>query len=330
MRDFGRRALLAGAGFGLLSSVLAGSRSALAASAYPDHAVRLISPWAPGGSADVLTRIMAERFSSLLGQQFVVENRAGATGTIGHAAVAKARPDGFTLLLGSNSTYAIIPHLMTGLPYQQSELAPIGLMAANPQILCIHPSIPAKDLAGFVAYAKANPGAVTYGSGGVGGTSHLASAMLSTMAGIQMVHVPYRGAGPAQQALVAGEVKALFLDVTTAAPLSESGMLRALAVSTAYRSPVMPSIPTVAESGYPGFESASIFALFAPAGTPELIIETLNRTMLTILAEPATKARLQQLGLDPIGGSPAELAKHIETESAKWGRLIAANGIRLD
>lgn len=321
-----RRALLASAGL----SILAAMQPARAQGTYPDRPVRLISPWAPGGSADVLTRIMGDRLSALLGQQFVVENRAGATGTIGHAAVAKARPDGNMLLLGSNSTYAIIPHLMTGLPYTQAELAPVGLVAANPQILCVHPSIPVTDLAGFVAYVKANPGVVTYGSGGVGGTSHLASAMLASLAGLNMLHVPYRGAGPAQQALVAGEVKALFLDVTTAAPMSESGVVRALAVSTAYRSPVMPAVPTVAESGFPGFESASIFALFAPAGTPEAIIATLNKALNTILAEPATRARLQQLGLDPIGGTPTALAAHIETESAKWGRLIAANGIRLD
>ena len=327
MGRFGRRqALLGGA------TLVAGMTAALAGAqaTYPTRPVRVVSPWAPGGSADVTTRVVADRLTGLLGQQFVVEARAGATGTIGFGSVARSAPDGYTLLLGTNSTYAIAPHLLPSIPYTMAEFAPVALVATNAQIICIHPSVPATDLASFVAYVRANPGRLSYGSGGIGGTSHMASALLATTAGLNMLHVPYRGSGLSQQALLAGEVQMVGLDIASARPFIEAGNLRALAVSSIRRTAAMPNLATIAELGYPNFDSATVFALFAPAGTPSDIVATLNRAINTMLAQPETQARFVSLGLDGTGGTPEELARHVTEESTKWRDLIARTGIKMD
>jgi tripartite-type tricarboxylate transporter receptor subunit TctC len=301
-----------------------------AQASYPTKPVRLVSPWAPGGSADVTTRLVGDRLTGLLGQPFVVEARAGATGTIGFASVARAAPDGYTLLLGTNSTYGIAPHLLPSLPFTMADLAPVALVATNAQIICIHPSIPSNDLASFIAHVRANPGKLTYGSGGIGGTSHMASALLASTAELDMLHVPYRGSGLSQQALLGNEVQMVGLDIASARPFIEAGSVRALAVSSIQRSAAMPNVPTVAELGYPGFDSATVFALFAPAGTPPDILATLNRAINAMLAQPDTRARFVSLGLDGSGGTAEELARHITVESDKWRDLIARTGIRMD
>ncbi|MDP8916384.1 MAG: tripartite tricarboxylate transporter substrate-binding protein, partial [Pseudomonadota bacterium] len=259
-----RRTLLA------LSALLPGV--ARAQGGYPDHPVTVVNPWPAGGSSDSVARILMQRMSADLGQPFVVENRPGATGTLGHAYVARARPDGHTLLLGTNSTYAIAPHLTPSLPYDNDRaFTGISLLATSPQILCVHPSVPVRTLADFLALAEAQPNGLSFGTSGIGGTSHLASEMLMAMAGVSMLHVPYRGGGPAAQALLTGETKVTFIDLITALPFIASGQVRALGTSTTRRAALAPDVPTIAEAGLPGFDSSTDFAFLAPAGTPAAV-----------------------------------------------------------
>ncbi|MPS28086.1 MAG: tripartite tricarboxylate transporter substrate binding protein [Alcaligenaceae bacterium] len=315
---------------GLAAAALMGSGAAFAQDDYPSKPVRLISPWPVGGSADVTTRLVGDRLAALLGQPFVVDARGGAAGTIGFGVVARSSPDGYTLLLGTNSTYGIAPHLLPPTPYKISDFAPVALVAANPQIICIHPSVPAKDLPSFIAHVRAHPGRYSYGSGGKGGTSHMASVLLATTAGLNMLDVPYRGTGPSLQALLAGEVQMVALDVAVAKPLIEAGKVRALAVSSSRRSPAMPDLPTISELGYPGFDSATVYALFAPAGTPANIVAKLNRAINEMLRQPDLRERFIALGLDGMGGTPEEMARYINAESDKWRDVIARTGIKIE
>jgi len=321
-----RRALLQAAA---LAAVPAHAYAADDAGDYPNRTVTVVNPWAPGGSSDSITRILMQRISTDLGQAFVVENRPGATGTLGHAAVARARPDGYTLLLGTNSTYAIAPHLVPNLPYDNDHaFTGISLIARSPQLLCIHPSVPAQDFKAFVALAKAQPGQLTFSSAGIGGTSHLATELLMSMAGINMLHVPYRGGGPSAQALLAGEVKATFIDVITALPFIKEGRVRPLGVSTRTRAPLAPDVPTIEEAGLPGFESATDFAFLAPAGTPDAVIGKLHAAAMVALRAPEVKEKLDAAGIIVIGGSPQEWPAYFAQEVAKWGRIIRERDIR--
>lgn len=327
MGNLNRRHMLA---HGLAAAALMETGIAFGQDNYPSKPVRLISPWPAGGSADVTTRLVGDRLAALLGQPFVVDARGGAAGTIGFGAVARSAPDGYTLLLGTNSTYGIAPHLLPPTPYKMSDFAPIALVATNPQIICIHPSVPAKDLPGFIAHVRANPDRYSFGSGGKGGTSHMAAVLLATTAGLKMLDVPYRGTGLSLQALLAGEVQMVALDVASARPLIEAGKVRALAVSSSRRSLAMPDIPTIAELGYPGFDSATVYALFAPAGTPANIIAKLNRAINDMLKQPDLHERFVKLGLDGVGGTPEEMARHVKAESDKWRDVIARTGIKLE
>ncbi len=327
MGNLNRRHLLVQS---LAATTLLAAGAASAQENYPSKPVRLISPWPAGGSADVTTRLVGDRLASLLGQPFVVEARGGAAGTIGFGSVARALPDGYTLLLGTNSTYGIAPHLLPPTPYKMSDFAPVALVATNPQIICIHPSVPAEDLPGFIAHVRANPDRYSYGSGGKGGTSHMASVLLVTTAGLKMLDVPYRGTGLSLQALVAGEVQMVALDVAAARPLIEAGRVRGLAVSSSRRSPAVPDLPTIAELGYPGFDSATMFALFAPAGTPANIVAKLNRAINEMLKQPDLHERFVKLGLDGVGGTPEEMAHHLKAEFDKWRDVVARTGIKLE
>lgn len=327
MANLNRRHVLVHA---LGATALLSSRGAYAQDAYPSKPVRLISPWPAGGSADVTTRLVGDRMGAILGQAFVVEARGGAAGTIGFGSVARSAPDGYTLLLGTNSTYGIAPHLLPATQYKMSDLAPVALVATNAQIICVHPSVPAKDLPGFIAHVRANPDKYSYGSGGIGGTSHMASVLLANTAGLKMLDVPYRGTGLSLQALLSGEVQMVALDIASARPLVEAGKVRALAVTSSRRTPAMPDVPTIAELGYPGFDSATVFALFAPAGTPAPIITKLNGAVNDALKQPELKARFITLGLDGSGGTPEQLARHVTAESDKWRELIARTGIKAE
>ena len=296
---------------------------------YPNRTVTVINPWPAGGSSDSVTRILVQRMATDMGQPFVVENRPGATGTLGHAAVARARPDGYTLLLGTNSTFAIAPHLYPSLPYDyENAFTPISLVGTNPQIFCVHPSVPVQDFAGFLAKARAEPDKLSFQSSGIGGTSHLATELLMSMAGIRMLHVPYRGGGPAAQALLTGEVNCGFVDVITALPFLRGQQMRAIGVSSTARAPLVPDVPTIAEAGLPGFQSSTDFAMLAPAGLPPAIVARLHAAVVAAVHSVEVRTKLEAAGIEPVGGSPAEWPAYYQREFTRWGEIIRSRGIR--
>lgn len=307
------------------------SVGAVRAQDYPTKPVKVIVPWAAGGSTDSVGRILANKLSESMGQQFVIDNRPGATGTIGHGIAAKSPADGYTLLIGSNSTFAIAPHLYKNLPYDNDHaFAPVSLLAVSPQILSVHPSVPATDLKSFIALAKARPGQLVFSTAGSGATSHLATELLMMMTGTQMVHVPYKGGGPSAQALLSGETMMSFVDVITCLPFAKSGKLRALATSGARRSPMMPEVPTLDEAGLKGYESSTAFAMFTPAGTPRDIVVKLNRELVRALGNPQVKERLISQGIEPIGSSPEEWVAYEKQETEKWGKVVRTRGIKIE
>jgi tripartite-type tricarboxylate transporter receptor subunit TctC len=312
-------------------AALAVFASCVPAQGYPSKVVRLVVPWAPGGSTDSIGRILAQKLSEYTGQQWLVDNRGGATGTIGHAFAAKAAPDGYTLLLGTNSTFAIAPHLYKSLQYDNEKaFAPVSLVAVSPQILSVHPSLPVRNVKELIALARAKPAAIPFSTAGVGATSHMATELMMNMAGIRMTHVPYKGGGPSAQALIGGETALSFVDVITALPQAQAGRLRVIATSTAQRTPLMPELPTIAESGLPGFESVTSFGMFAPAGTAAEIVMRVNREVTKALASADVKDRLRAQGIDPAGTAPDELVAHQKRETAKWGKVIREQGIKFE
>ena len=316
-----------------LAAVLAAVLLPLAAVAqdYPNRPIKLIVPWAPGGSTDSLSRILAQKLSEQMGQLWVIENKPGATGTIGHAVAARAAPDGYTFLFASNSTFSIASHLDKDLTYDDvKSFAPVSWAGFNAQILSVHPSVPVKSYAELVALAKAKPGDINFSTAGIGSTSHLATELLMAMAGIKMTHVPYKGGDPSLQAVLAGETRMSFVDISSAVPHAAAGKLRPLATSTARRISVMPDLPTIAEAGLTGFESMTAFAMFAPAGTPPAIAERVAREIDKALATDDVKRILKAQGVEPVGGPPADLAAFQKTDSAKWGRIIKERGIKFE
>ncbi len=313
----------------LLASVAAPLVARAQEAPYPNHTVTVINPWPAGGSSDSVTRILVQRMAADMGQPFVVENRPGATGTLGHAVVARARPDGYTLLLGTNSTFAIAPHLYASLPYDyEHAFTPISLVGTNPQIFCVHPSVPVQDFSGFLAKARAEPGKLSFQSSGIGGTSHLATELLMSMARIEMLHVPYRGGGPAAQALLTGEVNCGFVDIITALPFLQGGQMRPLGVSSTARAPLVPAVPTIAEAGLPGFQSSTDFALLGPAGMPPAVVETLHAAVVAAVHSAEVSGKLAAAGIEAVGGSPAQWPDYYNREYNKWGEIIRSRGIR--
>ena len=297
---------------------------------FPSRPITVVNPWPPGGSSDTMARVVMQRMSAILGQPIVVENRPGATGTVGHGTVARARPDGHTLLFGTNSTYAIAPHLMEGLPYDSATaFAGISMVGRIAQAFCVHPSVPAATLGEFLALARAQPGQLSFSSAGIGATSHLATEMLMARAGINLLHVPYRGGAPSAQAVVTGEVRASFVDVITALPLRAGGQVRMLGVSTTTRSALANDVPTIAEQGVTGFESSTDAGFFAPAGTPEPILRRLNEALREALGHPETRQAILAMGAEPIGSTIEAFAAYLTRESAKWGEIIRSRGIRM-
>lgn len=316
----------------LLAATLAlpALRTAQAQAPWPARPVTMVNPWPAGGSSDTMTRLFAQRFSQVFGQNFVVENRAGASGTIGHNHVAQQRPDGYTLLFATNSTYAIAPHLISPLPYDnRAAFTGISLVARTAQSVCVHPSVPVNTIQDFLAYVRARPGEINFSSAGIGATSHLATELLMAAAGLNMVHVPYRGGAPSAQAVIAGETKMSFIDAITALPHRAAGTLKVLAVSTATRSPLAQDVPTLQEAGVAGFESSTDMALMAPANLPEAIVTRLSEAVRAAVTDAAFRQQIVAQGADPVGGSPAEFAAYWTAESAKWGDLIRARGIRM-
>jgi tripartite-type tricarboxylate transporter receptor subunit TctC len=315
----------------VLALVAAMAPAAAHAQDYPVKAVRLIIPWAAGGSTDSIGRILAQKLNEYTGQQWVIDNRAGATGTIGHALAAKAPPDGYTILLATNSTFAIAPHLYKTLQYDNDKsFAPISLVAISPQILSVHPSLPVKSVKDLITLAKARPGQISFSTAGVGATSHMATELLMNMAGIRMTHVPYKGGGPSAQALIGGETALSFVDVITALPQAQASRLRPIATSTASRTALMPQLATIAESGLPGFESVTSFAMFAPAGTSKEVVARVQRELVKAVNTSDVKEKLRAQGIDPVGSGPEELITHQKAETAKWGKVIREQGIKFE
>ncbi|MBR0649170.1 tripartite tricarboxylate transporter substrate binding protein [Roseomonas terrae] len=316
----------------LLAATLAvpALRPALAQAPWPTRPVTLVNPWPAGGSSDTMTRIFAHRLSQAFGQNFVVENRTGASGTIGHNYVSQQRPDGYTLLSATNSTYAIAPHLISPLPYDtRTAFTGISLLARTAQAVCVHPSVPVTTIQEFLTYVRARPGEINFSSAGIGASSHLATELLMSAAGLDMMHVPYRGGAPSAQAVLAGETKMSFVDAITALPHRQAGTLKMLAVSTAQRTPLAQDVPTLQEAGVPGFESSTDMALMAPANLPAPIVARLTDAVRTAVNDPAFRQQILSQGAEPVGGTPEEFAVYVVQENEKWGNLIRSRNIRM-
>jgi tripartite-type tricarboxylate transporter receptor subunit TctC len=325
VRRLARRACL-----GLAMLAAAAATTAYGAD-YPQRPIRMVVPWVVGGSTDVLARVLAEAMSLRLGQSIVVENRPGAAGTIGTQTVVRSEADGYTILLGTNSTFAMAPHLYANLPYDHvKDLAPVGMVAVNQQILCVNPAVPANTVAEFLSYLRANPGKTMYASAGNGGSSHLAMELFMSMTGARMTHVPYKGGAPSLQSVLVKETSVAFVDVSVAVPQLSAGRLRALGTSGTVRSPLLPNVPTIAEAGVPGFESNTAFGLFVPHGTPPDRIKLLNKVLNDVMHDPVISKKLQDLGFEGGGGTPEEFGRYEQAESAKWGALIAQRHITIE
>jgi tripartite-type tricarboxylate transporter receptor subunit TctC len=300
---------------------------AQAADGYPSRPIRMIVAYPPGGGTDQVGRVMADQLSQTLGQNVVVDNRGGATGNIGTELAARAVPDGYTLLMGNVAPNAVNVSLFKKLGFDPvRDFAPVSLVAVTPNILVTNPSIPVKTVKELIAYAKAKPGALNFPSAGVGSSSHLAGEMLKSMTGISMVHIPFKGGGPALVAVIAGEVQIMFATMPAAMPHVKSGKVKPVAVTTAKRSQAMPDLPTIAESGVKGYEASTWYGLLAPARTPQAIVTRLHGDTVKILAGP-TRQRLEVQGFEPEGGTPAEFTAYIKSEIIKWAKVIKDAGI---
>ena len=296
---------------------------------YPSKPLRLIVPFPPGGSTDIVARIVAQKLALRLGQSIVVENRGGAGGTLGAAAAAKATPDGYTLLVGSTSTHCVAPSVYPRLDYDPvKDFAPVSMMATTPYLLVVNSGFSTKTLKEFVALAKAQPGKLNYASAGTGSTTHLAMEMLKSASNTFIVHIPYNGNGPAGTAIVAGQVEALFGSLPSVLPFVRSGKLRALAVGTLVRSPSLPEVPTVAESGYPGFEASLWLAVFAPAGTPAPVLDRLQKEIRAVVQAPDAADVIGKAGAEPVSSSPAELAAIVRGGIAKYAKVVKMAGVK--
>ena len=298
---------------------------------YPEKPIRLLVPAAPGGGADFVARILGVKLTEALGQTVVVENRAGASGTIAADNTAKSAADGYTLLMGQSTSVVIAPHLYKKLGYDTlRDLAPVTLVAQVPNILVVHPSVPARTVSEFIALARAQPELLNYGSSGNGAPSHLAGEMFKSATGVKMVHVPYKGAGLAVNGLIAGEIQVMFAPIVAVLPQVKAGRLRALAVTSATRSAAAPELPTLAEAGLPGYEISSWFGLFAPANTPAPVIERLYRETAKALQSPEVRERFAREGAEPVGSSPADFTGYVRAEYAKYTRIVRDSGIKAD
>ncbi|MBV6304154.1 tripartite tricarboxylate transporter substrate binding protein [Candidimonas humi] len=303
--------------------------SAPAAAAYPDRPVKLTVPYPAGGTADLLGRILAQRLSQAWGQPVIVENKSGAGGAIGVETVAKSRPDGYNLVLGVTGALTIAPHLRK-LPYDPvKDLAPISLVGSAPNLLAVTPSLPVKSVPELIAYAKAHPGKVSFSSAGVGTSVHIASELFAHMAGIKILHVPYKGDAPSVQALLTGDVSMTIGNLPVLKPYVKSGQIRALAVSSAARTAAAPGVPAIAET-LPGYQVTTWFGLFAPAGTSEAVLQKIQAGVATALQSPDVKAQLERLGIDAVGSTPAELANYVAAESKRFGEVIRSAGIHVN
>jgi tripartite-type tricarboxylate transporter receptor subunit TctC len=297
---------------------------------YPTKPIRLIAPFAPGGPTDLFARLMGAKLGERLGQAVVVENRPGAGGSVGAEVAAKAAPDGYTIVLVSSS-FAVNATLYPKLSFDPlKDFAPITLLASAPYLLAIHTGVKASSVRELIALAKANPGKLNYGSGGSGSGPHIVAELFKSAAGVNIVHIPYKGTGPLTTALVAGDVQLAFGNMFALMPHVKSGRLQPMAVTGAARSPALPEVPTVAESSLSGFEATGVHGLLAPAGTPRRFIDKLNAECVAILRSPEVRAQLASEGAEAIGNTPEQYTAHLANEVQKWGKLIRERGIRAD
>lgn len=312
----------------LACPVLAGAQSA---QNYPTRAIRMVIHFPPGGPTDFVGRALGQKLSEAWKQQIIVENRPGAGGVIGIETVLRAPPDGYTLLFGTSGSLALAPALLPNLPYDVfKDLAPIVLAVINPQMLVVHPSLPVKSVQDLIKLAKSKPGQINYASVGPGSPNHMGMELLKSMAGINMVHIPYKGTAPAVTDLLSGQVSALFNSIPTVLPHVQSGRLRGIAVGSAKRSPAVPDIPTVAEAGLKDYQYATWYALLAPAAVPKDIIAKINAESVKALSAPEMSKRLSSQGAEPSPGTPEDLGKFMRNEFEGWKKVIKAANIKLE
>jgi tripartite-type tricarboxylate transporter receptor subunit TctC len=298
---------------------------------YPTKPVRMVVPFTPAGTTDILARIVSQKLSEAWGQQVVVENRPGAAGNLGSDIVAKAAPDGYTLLMGTVSSHGINPTLYKKMPYDAvKDFQPVTLVALVPNMLVVHPSVEAKNVQELIALAKKNPGKLNVASSGSGTSIHLSAELFKTLTGVDMLHVPYKGSGPAVTDLTGGQVQLMFDNMPSSIEHVRAGKLRALGVTTAKRSPAMPDLPTIAEQGVPGYEATSWFGVMAPAGTPKPIVDKLSQQIAKDIKSPSGIKLLAEQGAEAVGNTPDEFAAFIKAEIAKWARVIQASGAQID
>ncbi len=301
------------------------------AQAYPSKPVRFVVPFAPGGTTDILARLVGQKLSEVYGQQFVIENRAGAGGNIGAEIVAKAPSDGYTILMGTPGTQAINQYVYRAMPYDTAkDFAPVSLVALVANVLAVNPQVPARDLKELIALAKARPGTLNFATPGNGTTGHLSTELMKAMAGIDLTHVPYRGSGPALQDLLAGQVQMTIDNIPSALPHIQGGALRALAVTSAKRWFALPDVPTMAEAGIPNYEATSWFVVMAPARTPADIVNRLSAEIDTQLRTEDMRKKFREVGAEPVGGTPAALGAFLTAEQTKWKGVVEAAKVRLD
>jgi len=310
----------------LVALLLAGA--ALAQGAYPSHPIRFIAPFPPGGSTDVLSRVLAQKLAESLGQPVAVENRPGAAANIGHEIAAKSAPDGYTLLMSNSSTLTTNVHLYKRMGFDPvNDFAPISMVATAAQVLVVHPKVPVKNVAELIALAKAQPGKLNYGSGGVGITSHISAEMFKSATGVNIVHVPYKGTVQAVTDLVAGQVDMVFADMVPAMPQIRAGKLRPLAVTSDKRSPVLPDVPTMQEAGVAGYDSSVWWAIVAPRGTPPEIIARINADLAKIVKLPDLQEKYANLGISPAYSTPQAVSERAARETPRMGQVLKAAGV---
>ena len=314
-----------------LSAVFLAALVHLPAAAYPTKPVRIVVPFAAGGATDIIGRFMADRLGRELNQSFVVENRAGANGAIGAESVARSPADGYTLLVVTAGTHAINKSLYRSLPYDPvKDFTHVAMVATAPNVVVVNPSVPANNIQELIAFMKKSPGSVSYGSAGSGSTLHLSGELFKTMTGVDIVHVPYKGGSAATIDLLGGRIQLMFDSIAPAIPNIQAGKIRALAVTGAKRSPMLPDVPTVAEAGVAGYAATAWFGLVGPAGMPPEVTKKLNDAVNRILATDDAREALRKHGAEPFAGTPEDFTRHVTTEVAKWAKVVEASGARAD
>ena len=318
--------------FRSLAALVAAFASAFAiAQPYPSKTIRIIVPFAPGGNVDITARLVAPGLQEALGQTVIVENKPGAGGTIGADLVAKSQPDGYTLLMGSNSTFSVAPSLYPNNPYSPTrDFAPVIMIASAPFVLVTHPGLAAKDTKELVALGKASPGKLTMSSAGTGSSNHLVGELFQEISGARFTHIPYKGSGQALTDLMGGQVNLHFDQITSAASHIQAGKLRALMVTAPKRVPMLPDVPTAAEAGYPAFEATNVTGLIAPAGTPREIVDKLNAATQKVISQAAVREKFAGIGAEATGGTPEQFSAYIRDDLSKWTRIVKDANVKVD